>query len=175
MRADNEAGTFGGRVQTRFPPEPNGYLHIGHAKAICIDFGIAEEFGGVCNLRFDDTNPDTEDIEFASSIIDDLHWLGFSPGEPLYASDYFEQLYVWAEHLVNQGLAYVDDQDGETISAQRGGYGKPGRREPLPRRDRSTRTSTCSAACAPASSPTAHVFFGRRSTCSTRTCSCAIR
>ena len=93
VRADIEAGTFGGRVQTRFPPEPNGYLHIGHAKAICIDFGVAEEFGGVCNLRFDDTNPDTEDIEFADSIIDDLNWLGFTPSTPLYASDYFEQLY----------------------------------------------------------------------------------
>ena len=77
VRADNEAGTFGGRVQTRFPPEPNGYLHIGHAKAICIDYGVAAEFGGKCNLRFDDTNPDTEDIEFAGSIIDDLTWLGF--------------------------------------------------------------------------------------------------
>lgn len=131
VRADIEAGTFGGRVQTRFPPEPNGYLHIGHAKAICIDYGIAADFGGVCNLRFDDTNPDTEDIEFADSIIDDLTWLGFAPGEPFYASDYFEQLYLWAEHLVMKGLAYVDDQDGETISAQRGGYGNPGVESPF--------------------------------------------
>ena len=134
VTADIEAGTFGGRVQTRFPPEPNGYLHIGHAKAIIIDFGIAAEFGGVCNLRYDDTNPDTEDIEFAGSIIDDLTWLGFPPGEPLYASDYFEHLYLWAEYLVSKGLAYVDDQDGETISAQRGGYGKPGVESPY--RDR---------------------------------------
>src|SRR3954469_25431406 len=126
VRADIEAGNFGGRVQTRFPPEPNGYLHVGHAKAISIDYGIAAEFGGVCNLRFDDTNPDTEDIEFAGSIIDDLAWLGFAPGEPLYASDYFEKLYEWAEHLVSLGLAFVDDQDGETISAQRGGYGRRG-------------------------------------------------
>ena len=130
VRADLEAGTFGGRVQTRFPPEPNGYMHVGHAKAIVVDFGIAAEFGGICNLRYDDTNPDTEDIEFAGSIIDDLTWLGFPPGQPLYASDYFEQLYTWAEHLVSQGLAYVDDQDGETISAQRGGYGKPGVESP---------------------------------------------
>ena len=130
VRADIEAGTFGGRVQTRFPPEPNGYLHIGHAKAIAVDFGIAAEFGGVCNLRYDDTNPDTEDIEFASSIIDDITWLGFPPGKPLYASDYFEQLYLWAEHLVSNGLAYVDDQDGETISAQRGGYGNAGIESP---------------------------------------------
>ena len=134
VRADNESGTFGGRVQTRFPPEPNGYLQIGHAKAICIDYGVAAEFGGVCNMRYDDTNPDTEDIEFAGSIIDDLTWLGFPPGEPLYAPDYFEQLYLWAEDLVTRGLAYVDDQDGETISAQRGGYGKPGIESPYRRR-----------------------------------------
>ena len=133
--ADNAAGTFGGRVQTRFPPEPNGYLHIGHAKAICIDFGIADEFGGRCNLRLDDTNPDTEDTEYVEAIIDDLQWLGFEVPEPvLYASDYFEQLYQWAEHLITHGLAYVDDQDGETISAQRGGYGKPGIESPF--RDR---------------------------------------
>jgi glutaminyl-tRNA synthetase len=130
VRADNAAGTFHGRVQTRFPPEPNGYLHVGHAKAICIDFGIAAEFGGACNLRFDDTNPDTEDIEFAGSIVDDVDWLGFPPGKPLYASDYFEQLYEWAECLVSEGLAFVDDQDGETISAQRGGYGRLGVESP---------------------------------------------
>ena len=129
--ADNERGTFGGRVQTRFPPEPNGYLHIGHAKAITVDFGIAEEFGGICNLRFDDTNPDTEDTSYVEAIIDDLAWLGFPiDGEPLYASDYFEQLYEWAELLISEGLAYVDDQDGDTISAQRGGYGRPGIESP---------------------------------------------
>lgn len=127
VRADMEQGTFGGRVQTRFPPEPNGYLHIGHAKAIYVDFSIASEFGGRCNLRFDDTNPDTEDTEFVEAIIEDLTWLGYPPPEPvLYASDYFEQLYQWAEHLIEQGLAYVDDQDGETISTQRGRYGSPG-------------------------------------------------
>ena len=132
VRADNEAGTFGGRVQTRFPPEPNGYLHIGHAKAICVDFGIAEEFGGVCKLRFDDTNPVTEDTEYVEAIVDDIRWLGFNPdGEPLYASDYFEQLYEWAEHLITTGCAYVDDQDAETISAQRGGYGNPGVESPF--------------------------------------------
>lgn len=132
VRADLEQGTFGGTVQTRFPPEPNGYLHIGHAKAICIDFGIATEFGGRCNLRFDDTNPDTEDVEYVDAIIDDLRWLGFEAPEPvLFASDYFEQLYEWAEHLVEHGLAYVDDQDGDTISAQRGGYGKPGIESPF--------------------------------------------
>ncbi len=132
VRIDNEQGTFGGRVQTRFPPEPNGYLHIGHAKAITVDFGIAAEFGGVCNLRFDDTNPDTEDTSYVDGIVADLAWLGFSiEGEPLYASDYFEQLYVWAELLITDGFAYVDDQDAETISAQRGGYGKPGVESPF--------------------------------------------
>ena len=132
VRQDNSQGTFGGRVQTRFPPEPNGYLHIGHAKAICIDFGLANEFGGRCNLRLDDTNPETENEDFVRGIIDDLTWLGFAPPQPiLYASDYFEQIYRWAEHLVGRGLAYVDDQDGETISAQRGGYGKPGVESPF--------------------------------------------
>ncbi len=133
--ADNEQGTFGQRVQTRFPPEPNGYLHIGHAKAITTDFGIAEEFGGVCNLRFDDTNPDTEDTTFVDAIIADIEWLGYElPGEALYASDYFEQLYEWAELLVAKGLAYVDEQPGDVISAQRGGYGNPGVESPF--RDR---------------------------------------
>jgi glutaminyl-tRNA synthetase len=132
VRADLDQGTFGGAVQTRFPPEPNGYLHIGHAKAICIDFGIAAEFGGRCNLRLDDTNPDTEDVEYVDAIIDDVRWLGFEVPEPvLYASDYFEQLYQWAEHLIEHDLAYVDDQDSDTISAQRGGYGKPGIESPF--------------------------------------------
>ncbi|MCX6521192.1 MAG: glutamine--tRNA ligase/YqeY domain fusion protein [Actinobacteria bacterium] len=134
VRADNEQGTFGGRVQTRFPPEPNGYLHIGHAKAIHVDFGIAEEFGGVCNLRFDDTNPDTEDTEYVDAIVDDLAWIGYTVPTVLYASDYFQQIYEWAELLITKGLAYVDDQDSETISAQRGGYGKPGVESPF--RDR---------------------------------------
>ncbi|MFT6765015.1 MAG: glutaminyl-tRNA synthetase, partial [Candidatus Aldehydirespiratoraceae bacterium] len=132
--ADNEHGTFGGRVQTRFPPEPNGYLHIGHAKAITVDFELAKEFGGVCNLRFDDTNPDTEDTSYVDAIINDLAWLGYREGEdytaPLYASDYFEQLYTWARLLIKRGNAYVDDQDGETISQQRGGYGNPGVESP---------------------------------------------
>ncbi len=131
IRRDNEQGTFGGRVQTRFPPEPNGYLHIGHAKAITVDFGTAEDFGGTCNLRLDDTNPDTEESAFVESIVADIEWLGFHPDQLLHASDYFDQLYEWAEHLVVQGLAYVDDQDGETISAQRGGFGRPGVESPF--------------------------------------------
>lgn len=130
-RADLAEGRFQ-RVQTRFPPEPNGYLHIGHAKAICVDWGVAQEFGGVCTLRFDDTNPVTEDTEYVDAIIEDVRWLGFEPdGDARYASDYFEQIYQWAEHLIQQGLAYVDDQDAETISAQRGGYGKPGVESPF--------------------------------------------
>lgn len=130
-RADRESGRYP-RIQTRFPPEPNGYLHIGHAKAICVDWGVAADFGGVCKLRFDDTNPVTEDTEYVDAIVDDVRWLGFEPaGAPVYASDYFEQIYQWAEHLIAQGLAYVDDQDAETISAQRGGYGKPGVESPF--------------------------------------------
>ena len=132
VRDDAAKERFGGRVQTRFPPEPNGYLHIGHAKAITLDFELAKEFDGVCNLRFDDTNPNTEDTAFVEGILEDLDWLGYQPnGEPLYASDYFEQLYDWAEHLISQGLAYVDDQDAETISQQRGGFGQPGTESPF--------------------------------------------
>lgn len=134
VRADNAVGTYSGRVQTRFPPEPNGYLHIGHAKAITVDFDIAAAHGGICNLRFDDTNPDTEETEYVDSIIDDVRWLGFEPVDIYYASDYFEKLYEWAEHLILSGKAYVDDQDPETISAQRGGYGRPGTESPY--RDR---------------------------------------
>jgi glutaminyl-tRNA synthetase len=132
VMADVESGKYGGRVQTRFPPEPNGYLHIGHAKAIGVNFAIAAEFGGTCNLRFDDTNPETEDSEYVEAIQGDLAWLGYTPSGPtLYASDYFEQIYAWAEDLVVQGLAYVDDQDAETISAQRGGFGRPGVESPF--------------------------------------------
>lgn len=129
--ADLASGVFGGRIQTRFPPEPNGFLHIGHAKSILLNFSIASEFGGQCNLRFDDTNPETEDQDYIDAIQDDLGWLGCaSSGPVLYASDYFEQLYVWAEHLVISGHAYVDDQDAETISAQRGVFGTPGEESP---------------------------------------------
>ncbi|WP_199849805.1 glutamine--tRNA ligase/YqeY domain fusion protein [Blastococcus sp. Marseille-P5729] len=131
VRADNASGVFGGRVQTRFPPEPNGYLHIGHAKSIAVNFGTAERFGGQCKLRFDDTNPDTEDAEYVDAIVRDTAWLlGYAPVDVVYTSDYFEQLYAWAELLINEGKAYVDDQDGDTISEQRGGYGKPGLESP---------------------------------------------
>jgi glutaminyl-tRNA synthetase len=122
-------------VVTRFPPEPNGYLHIGHAKSICLNFGIAEEFGGRCHLRFDDTNPTREEQEYIDAIEADVRWLGFSWGRHLYhASDYFEQLYQWAEHLIRAGLAYVDDQSQEEIRATRGTLTEPGKDSPF--RDR---------------------------------------
>ena len=128
---DNASAKFGQRIQTRFPPEPNGYLHIGHAKSIGLNFGVASEFGGACNLRFDDTNPETEEQRFIDSIQEDLAWLGYTPdGEVKYASDYFDQLYDWAETLITKGVAYVDDQDAETISEQRGGFGQPGIESP---------------------------------------------
>ncbi len=130
VQRDIEEGTFGGRVQTRFPPEPNGYLHIGHAKAITLDFELAREFGGICNLRFDDTNPATEETSYVDGILEDLAWLGYDVDEALFASDYFEQLYAWAELLVAGGKAYVDDQDSDTIREQRGGYGRPGVESP---------------------------------------------
>lgn len=131
VAADVAQGKRGGRVQTRFPPEPNGYLHIGHAKAIVIDFGVADDFGGSCILRLDDTNPVTEDTDFVEGIVEDIEWLGYEPAEVRFASDYFEQLYRWAEQLIEAGLAYVDDQDSETISATRGGFGTPGVNSPF--------------------------------------------
>ena len=118
------------KVKTRFPPEPNGYLHIGHAKAICIDFGMAQKYGGTTNLRFDDTNPVKEDVEYVDSIREDIHWLGFQWAEEHYASDYFEQLYQWAEQLIQEGLAYVDDSTQEEISTMRGVPTKPGTHSP---------------------------------------------
>lgn len=130
VSADVAAGRRGGRVQTRFPPEPNGFLHIGHAKAIVVDFGVAADFGGICVLRLDDTNPETEDTSFVEGIIEDIEWLGYEPADVRYASDYFGTLYAWAEQLIRDGLAYVDDQDSEAISAGRGGYGRPGVESP---------------------------------------------
>ncbi len=136
VREHNRTGRFGGRVVTRFPPEPNGYLHIGHAKAIWIDFGLAREFGGRCHLRFDDTNPTKESQEYVDAIMRDIRWLGFDWGEHLYhASDYFERLYEWAEALIGKGLAYVDDLTPDEIREHRGTLTAPGR--PSPCRDRS--------------------------------------
>lgn len=131
---DTAAGTYGGRVLTRFPPEPNGYPHIGHAMSICLNFGLAQEFGGQTNLRYDDTNPETEREEYARALEDAVRWLGFDPAAVLYTSDYFEQLYAWAVQLVKDGKAYVDSQDGETIRQQRGTVTEPGTNSPF--RDR---------------------------------------
>lgn len=133
---DLKAGKNGGRLNTRFPPEPNGYLHIGHAKAVCMDFGVAEMFGGTCNLRFDDTNPAKEDNEYVEAIKRDIHWLGYDWGDRLYyASDYFPQLYDFAIRLIKEGKAYVDDQTAEQIAQQKGTPTTPGTNSPY--RDRS--------------------------------------
>lgn len=130
--ADLKAGKNGGRLNTRFPPEPNGYLHIGHAKAICMDFGVAEKFGGTCNLRFDDTNPVKEDVEYVDSIREDIHWLGFDWGNrEYYASDYFPQLFDLAVRLIKEGKAYVDDQTSEEIARQKGTPTTPGEASPF--------------------------------------------
>ena len=117
-------------ILTRFPPEPNGYLHLGHAKSICINFGLAQKYGGKTNLRFDDTNPTKEDTEYVDSIKEDIKWLGFQWDKEKYASDYFDQLYEWAEELIQRGLAYVDDQTQEEISKGRGTIDKPGTESP---------------------------------------------
>ena len=134
VRKDLAEGKNGGRLQTRFPPEPNGYLHIGHAKAIAIDFGIAEKYGGVCNLRMDDTNPQKEDMEYVEAIKKDIEWLGFKWGSILYASDYFQQLWDLAVELIKRGKAYVDEQTAEQIAAQKGTPTTPGTNSPY--RDR---------------------------------------
>ena len=132
---DNANGKYNGKVQTRFPPEPNGYLHLGHAKSICLNFSTAEKYGGVCNLRYDDTNPVKEDEEYVKSIEDDIRWLGFKWGEILWASDYFDTMYDAAVDLIKQGKAFVDDQSAEEISATRGTLTEPGKNSPY--RDRS--------------------------------------
>jgi glutaminyl-tRNA synthetase len=131
IEEDNRAGKWNGRVETRFPPEPNGYLHIGHAKSICLNFGLAHDYNGVCHLRFDDTNPEKEEQEYVDSILDSVRWLGFDWGEHLhYASDYFDKLYEFAEYLINQGKAYVDSLTAEEIRALRGTLTEGGRNSP---------------------------------------------
>ena len=130
VEADLAEGKNGGRVQTRFPPEPNGYLHIGHAKAIALDFGIAKKYGGVCNLRMDDTNPQKEDMEYVRAIERDIEWLGFKWGKVLYASDYFQELWDLAVELIKRGKAYVDEQSAEEIAAQKGTPTTPGIESP---------------------------------------------
>ena len=134
VEKDLAEGKNGGRIQTRFPPEPNGYLHIGHAKAICMDFGVAENYNGVCNLRFDDTNPSKENNEYVENILNDIKWLGFHWGNVYYASDYFEQLWDFAIWLINKGLAYIDEQTSEVIAKQKGTPTEPGTASPY--RDR---------------------------------------
>lgn len=135
IERDLASGKNGGRVLTRFPPEPNGYLHIGHAKSICINFGLAQQYGGETNLRFDDTNPTKEDVEYVDSIKEDIHWLGFQWARERYASDYFEQLYEWACQLIKMGLAYVDDQTQDQLRDTRGTVTVAGKSSPW--RDRS--------------------------------------
>lgn len=134
VEKDLQEGKNNGRIQTRFPPEPNGYLHIGHAKAICMDFGIAEKYNGVCNLRFDDTNPVKEDVEYVDSIMQDIKWLGFKWGNVYYASDYFQQLFDLAIRFIKEGKAYVDEQTAEQIAEQKGTPTEPGVASPF--RDR---------------------------------------
>ena len=135
IETDLENNSTAGRVHTRFPPEPNGYLHIGHAKSICINFGLAQEFKGKCNLRFDDTNPEKEDVEYVQSIIEDVSWLGFDWADRMYfASDYFEQLYQYAVELIRIDKAYVDELNAEQMREYRGTLTEPGR--PSPWRDR---------------------------------------
>ncbi len=134
VEKDLREGRNDGKIQTRFPPEPNGYLHIGHAKAICIDFGIAEKYNGTCNLRFDDTNPVKEDVEYVDSIMEDIKWLGFQWDNVFYASDYFQQLWNFAVKLINEGKAYIDEQSAEQIAQQKGTPTTPGSNSPF--RDR---------------------------------------
>ena len=130
VEEDMASGKNGGRVHTRFPPEPNGYLHIGHAKSICLNFGLADKYGGKTNLRFDDTNPVTEDTEYVESIKADVRWLGFEWENEFYASDYFDQLYAFAENLIQKGYAYVDDSTAEVIASQKGTPTEPGKESP---------------------------------------------
>ena len=131
INKDNETGKYGGRVLTRFPPEPNGYLHIGHAKSICLNFGIGKQYNGLTNLRFDDTNPVKEDVEYVNSIMEDVKWLGFDWNEqPRYASDYFDQMYEYAKKLIILGKAYVDDQTADEIKQNRGDFSTPGVNSP---------------------------------------------
>jgi len=161
-----------GRCQhiiTRFPPEPNGYLHIGHAKSICLNFGLTKKYGGYTNLRFDDTNPETEETEYVESIKDDVRWLGFQWKNELYASDYFEQIYEYAVLLIRKGLAYVDDSTSEELAEQ-----KEHRLSPAAAISMQgaawKRTWICLPACGPANLPTAAAHYVQKLTCAVPTC-----
>ena len=150
---------------TRFPPEPNGYLHIGHAKSICLNFGLAADYHGVCNLRFDDTNPSKEEVEYVDSIMADVRWVGFDWGDRLFfASDYFEQLYHYALHLIKTGKAYVCDLSPEQVREYRGTLTEPGDRQPLSQPVRGGEPGPVSRGCGPASFPTGPGPSGPRST-----------
>ena len=142
VTADVAAGKHDGRVHTRFPPEPNGYLQIGHAKAICLNFDIAKDFDGLCNLRFDDTNPEKESDEFVQAILKDIKWLGYEWAKVCFASDYFDQLFDWACKLIASGDAYVDELDFDEIREYRGSVSEPGKNSP--HRDRPTTESPVS-------------------------------
>src|SRR3954463_5879227 len=160
---DVATNRFGRRIATRFPPEPNGFGHIGHVKSICLNFGIKTEFGGRCNLRFDDTNPATEDMKYVEAFKEDVRWLGFAWDEELYASDYFERLYEIAEALVKSGKAYVDSQNEEQIRHGRGTVNAAGTNSPF--RDRTVEENLdMLRPCALANSRTARMCSARRST-----------
>ena len=170
IEEDLAAGRYD-HVKTRFPPEPNGFLHIGHVKALCIDFGIAQKYGGSCNLRFDDTNPTKEDTVFVEGIQNDIRWLGFAWDELHFASDFFERLYDIACQLIKKGVAYVDDQTPEQMRENRGTLTKPGVNSPY--RDRTVEENlTCSSGCGTGSSPTAAGCCGPKSIWRLPTCSC---
>ncbi len=173
---DGRTGKHGGRVQTRFPPEPNGYLHIGHAKSICLNFGIALEFGGKCNLRFDDTNPSKEEVEYVDSIMEDVRWLGFDwEDREFYASDYFEQLYRYgrAAHRGRQGVRVRPDGRPDPPDPRHAH--RAGRSEPLPQPPVGREPRSVPADAGRASFPTVRGCSGRRSTWPRRTSTCATR
>jgi len=173
--ADRAAGKNGGRVHTRFPPEPNGYLHIGHAKSICLNFGLAQEFAGKFNLRFDDTNPTKEEQEYVDSIIDDVRWLGGNWEDRLfYASDYFQQLYDWAIQLIKEGKAYVCDLTAEEMRVHRGTLNEPARIVPIATAPSRT-TSIYSSEWRRASFQMELARSARRSIWRRRISTCAIR
>ena len=158
-----------------FRPEPNGYLHIGHAKSICLNFGVARDYGGTCNLRFDDTNPAKEDVEYVDSIKEDVRWLGFEWDSLHYASDYFEQLYEYGVELISKDKAYVDSQSADEIRHNRGTLTEPGKESPYRSRTAAENLDLVHGGCAPASSRMARTSCARRSTWRRRTSTCATR
>ncbi len=167
---DLKTNKYQGRVHTRFPPEPNGYLHIGHAKSICLNFGLAAEFGGLTNLRFDDTNPEKEEQEYVDSIITDARWLGADWGDRMfYASDYFDQLHAWAVQLIKAGKAYVDDLGAEEVRKYRGSLTEPGKESPYRNRTRRGEPRSLRAHAARANFLTARARCAPRSTWRRRT------